>query len=514
MVADRNHPSDSIASKQEVIPNTEVRNMVFSMGEELKNQLKDYHSQYNTLEKRVKGLEKDVHFLKDDFDNPEEFEDVNCISQKHIGELGNAYHDENNSIKTPDAFYSTLEKVDLHIGFNDSEKHKSIPTEFIVIGPDWPDHFPDLILGGPWFRESDTAYTVLFMAHTGIFNIVEVLEQILYFIAVDFKESIGFGDKSLFIIAESYPNLRYINLWDAQITDKGLYAIIRSCRKLEYLNISYCRNITNKSLFEIAENCHDIQEFHFAEARWITDKSISCILNSCPNLRNLDISHSKGDIKDASMLIQRCLSIEYLEFAGVMALWDDALIVAIIRASPNLRHLDISHNDIGDEVTEALAHTCHKLEYLDISCCTFISELSICNVIRSCPKLQHLSLGCCNITSTTIKEIARSRPNLKFLDLEGCRNISKEAMDQLNPNIHIDFDEDYCSDSESSSSETESESEPSSSESEDEVAYDNDVPPLMIMGTVNTPNDFITAFNDYLRQADGAHCSEYYFRIS
>ncbi|GBB92723.1 hypothetical protein RclHR1_20480005 [Rhizophagus clarus] len=170
-------------------------------------------------------------------------------------------------------------------------------------------------------------------------------------------------------------------------------------------------NITDKSLFVIADNCHDLQEFHFAEARWITDKSISCILNSCPNLRNLDISHSKGDIKDASMLIQRCLSIEYLEFAGVMALWDDALIVAIIRGSPNLRHLEIGHNDIGDEVTEALAHSC---------------------------------------------QIARSRPNLKFLDLEGCRNISKEAMDQLNPNIHIEFDEDYCSDSESSSSETES----------------------------------------------------------
>ena len=59
----------------------------------------------------------------------------------------------------------------------------------------------------------------------------------------------------------------------------------------------------------------------------------------------------------------------------------------------------------------------------------------------------------------TIKEIARSCLNLKFLDLDGCENISKKVMDQLNPNIHIDFDEDYCSDSESSSSETESESE-------------------------------------------------------
>ena len=80
--------------------------------------------------------------------------DVNCISQKHIGELGIAYHDENNSIKTLDATYSTIGKVNLHIGFNDSEKHKTIPSEFIVLGPDWPDHFPDLTLGMPWLREN------------------------------------------------------------------------------------------------------------------------------------------------------------------------------------------------------------------------------------------------------------------------------------------------------------------------------------------------------------------------
>ena len=75
--------------------------------------------------------------------------DVNYISQKHIGELGITYHSESNHIETPDVSYSTLGKVDLHIGFNDNKKHKSIPTEFIVVGPDWPDHFPDLILGGP-----------------------------------------------------------------------------------------------------------------------------------------------------------------------------------------------------------------------------------------------------------------------------------------------------------------------------------------------------------------------------
>ncbi|RIA81594.1 hypothetical protein C1645_836759 [Glomus cerebriforme] len=69
--------------------------------------------------------------------------------QKYIGELGITYHDESNSIKTLDASYFTLEKINLHISFEDGEKHKSTPIKFIVLGLDWPDYYPDLILGIP-----------------------------------------------------------------------------------------------------------------------------------------------------------------------------------------------------------------------------------------------------------------------------------------------------------------------------------------------------------------------------
>ncbi|GBB87530.1 hypothetical protein RclHR1_00140034 [Rhizophagus clarus] len=170
----------------------------------------------------------------------------------------------------------------------------------------------------------------------------------------------------------------------------------------------------------------------------------------------IQLSHKEYLDPFQSTLMERCFNIEYLDFSSAMALWDDRLIIAIIKRSLNLRHIEISGNDIDDEITEALAHTCHKLEYLDISSV----KLLICNVICSCPKLQHLNLEGCHITSKTIKEIARSFLSLNSLDLEGCENISKKAMDQLNPNIHIkNFDKDYCcTNSESSSSETESES--------------------------------------------------------
>jgi len=85
--------------------------------------------------------------------------DANCISHKYISELGITYHSENNNIKTHDATYSILGKINLHIGFNDDEKYKSIgSSEFMVLGPDWLGS--DLILGGPWLRESGVTLNI------------------------------------------------------------------------------------------------------------------------------------------------------------------------------------------------------------------------------------------------------------------------------------------------------------------------------------------------------------------
>src|SRR5881394_430107 len=80
----------------------------------------------------------------------------------------------------------------------------------------------------------------------------------------------------------------------------------------------------------------------------------------------------------------------------------------------------------------------NSCEYLNISHRAEFTKISICNVIRSCPRLQQLDLSYCEITDITIEEIARSCPNLKYLNLRGCYKISKEAVNKLNPNIHIE----------------------------------------------------------------------------
>ncbi|CAI2195622.1 6668_t:CDS:2, partial [Funneliformis geosporum] len=93
---------------------------------------------------------------------------------------------------------------------------------------------------------------------------------------------------------------------------------------------------------------------------------------------------------------------------------------------PNLKYLNLCNNQLGS----FRSFRAREVDYGEIT------EHSICGIICFSPKLQHLDITFCEITDITIKEIARSCLNLKYLNLEGCDNISKEAIDQLNPNTH------------------------------------------------------------------------------
>ncbi|CAI2200292.1 4140_t:CDS:1, partial [Funneliformis geosporum] len=75
--------------------------------------------------------------------------------------------------------------------------------------------------------------------------------------------------------------------------------------------------------------------------------------------------------------------------------------------------------EVDDKGLITIADSYHKLEYLNITYRTEITEHSICGIIRSSPKLRHLDISFCKITDKIIEEIASKFLNLKYLNLEG-----------------------------------------------------------------------------------------------
>ena len=64
----------------------------------------------------------------------------------------------------------------------------------------------------PAYVSNTTHLEITFYHSLSDKKIKSIANTFLNIIHLDFKESIGFGNKSLFIIAESYSNLRYLNL--------------------------------------------------------------------------------------------------------------------------------------------------------------------------------------------------------------------------------------------------------------------------------------------------------------
>ena len=95
MTTDQKYLSDSITNEQEVIrytkklaqifelnkQNAEVYSALSSENRALKKQLEDYHFQHNTLEKRVKRLERDVKSLETELENLNE-----CVNKRNCGQ--------------------------------------------------------------------------------------------------------------------------------------------------------------------------------------------------------------------------------------------------------------------------------------------------------------------------------------------------------------------------------------------------------------------------------------------
>ena len=242
------------------------------------------------------------------------------------------------------------------------------------------------------------------MAHTSVFIIPELLEQILHFLAID---------KSLYhtlYVSRLWYRCGAPILWRRIELKKGER---EDCTRLKKFMKIVCKR--QKPVY--SSNLTHLEISHY---RQLWDKKIKGIMCLSPNIIYLDFNFSTG--------------------------FSDKTLNRIAESYPNLKYLNLQKNEyvssnmgiITGEGLFAIARSCHKLEYLNISHRTDICELSICNVIHSCPRLQQLDLSFCKITDIAIEEIAKSCHNLKYLNLRGCDKISKEAIDKLNSNIHVE----------------------------------------------------------------------------
>ncbi|GBC09712.1 hypothetical protein RclHR1_09060009 [Rhizophagus clarus] len=171
--------------------------------------------------------------------------------------------------------------------------------------------------------------------------------------------------------------------------------------------------------------CLNVTYLEISNYYQLSDKKFKRIAGVLPNIVHLDFNYSKG--------------------------FSEKTLKRIAKSYPNLKYLNLQKAEEVDHNRNQTYRNIHlgkirRLMYENYissssnsGCDTEITDDGLSIVVLRCRKLEYLNISHRTaITDITINAIARSCLNLKYIDLKGCYNISKEAICQLIPNVHVE----------------------------------------------------------------------------
>eukprot|EP00092_Neocalanus_flemingeri_P036684 GFUD01039939.1.p1 GENE.GFUD01039939.1~~GFUD01039939.1.p1 ORF type:complete len:363 (-),score=105.40 GFUD01039939.1:18-1106(-) len=154
-------------------------------------------------------------------------------------------------------------------------------------------------------------------------------------------------------------------------------------------------------------NLVKLEKLKMPGAEQVTPNYMKDLFSQLTNLKLVDISDCKKGASDmvVTALAQNNPHLEYLDLDGCELVTGESLMV-VAKKCPNLNHLSLdSDEQVNDPVMLKIA--------------------------SSCPQLTHVRLAFSLITDVTLKQLVTNCPNLSFVDLFGCDNITERGVGEL-----------------------------------------------------------------------------------
>jgi len=168
----------------------------------------------------------------------------------------------------------------------------------------------------------------------------------------------------------------------------------------------------------------------------VMSEAIEAVATGCPELRHLDLSGN--DISDAAIksVVLACPQLECLHLLACditgEALWAVALVQRCHWWSW-LKELNVACNpDVSNPAVQAVAEACPQLQLLNMNHCLNLSDEAIVSVAWCCPELKELYVSALHsLTDVAIQAVAQGCPQLKALNVSACALLTDAAMGSL-----------------------------------------------------------------------------------
>jgi F-box and leucine-rich repeat protein 2/20 len=243
-------------------------------------------------------------------------------------------------------------------------------------------------------------------------------------------------DESFVVVGQKCSTLVDISIAYNDVTDIGIAALARGCRRLRSFSANRCPSISTDGMMALSRGCRMLRTIYLADCRRISDGCLFRISEGCTKLTsftlssndlvtNAGISHiARGCEKLTSITMNDCSQI------------DDTALIAIGSNCPNLIEISISssgHNSqkFSDRGLITIACGCPALESISISNCPNVTYVGVKILAQNCFQLKSITFTSSKITDTSLIALATNSRKLLRVSFSYCHCITSTGLSIL-----------------------------------------------------------------------------------
>ena len=273
-------------------------------------------------------------------------------------------------------------------------------------------------------------------------------------------EAEGLTDGGLCKVLENYRHAQRVILKGSTlVTDEGVLAVLATCAKLKYLDVSRCSigskaqtelvqrsgltfidqgrttlgitktNIITSELIErVMKSYPELRELSLTQCG-VELELVVPMLNHYPSLTSLNLAGSDITSNDVLTFTKQCASLTSLNLAGCSGITSNA-VLTFTKQCTSLTSLNLSDcNRIKDQAVMTLAEHCTSLTSLNLNYCFRITDPAVLALATACSSLTSINLAnCTEITDEAVVALGTHCISLTALDLANCREITNGAL--------------------------------------------------------------------------------------
>ncbi|CAA7404552.1 unnamed protein product [Spirodela intermedia] len=246
---------------------------------------------------------------------------------------------------------------------------------------------------------------------------------------LSFYYSTALSDGALSVVSAGCPHLVSVVLYRSNITDRGLECLAGSCPALENVNLSYSFQVSDGGVAALSRGCRRLRLLMITSCgREVSGRGLA---GCSPALAYLE-ADSCALTPDGLRAAVSGGGLEYLNVSGIKS-WNGGDGLGVIGGAAQLRVLNLRMCRFsGDESVAAIARGCPLLEEWNLALCHAVGAAGWSAVAGASKKLKVLHVNRCrNLCDVGLAALRGGCGRLEVLFIEGCPRLTPQALEEF-----------------------------------------------------------------------------------